>query len=495
MFTTATSGDEPFEFPAERRNLWWVNIGNETSTTLIPARLCKLGQCSGSFSRMEVSRALRGANVSMCWAVLRVQEDNKSGFTCEVKRLSPLSHPDLGLHADEVLVPMRISSNSSLSITQDDVKHAESERDKRLKARNPGKLVVHPWSSIAWCGVIQDPSLTASSSSMSNTISRTVPFALYGVAESMTLDVRTPGMPVYPRLNSLHRQLMSINRQPMHFGYLTMDRSRKVVPLLEQDPLALQRPLVGVWIDHYNQTLPSGGDTAIIGSLDTTLLWNACMRFLHNAHIKERAFRQDLDGSQTSEFLIMGIFPPNPTLGYDHEDFSTERVQKVFNASFSTPEEAIVLSALSDIRFGGDIMEIQRAKKLSQCWVELMARPSIMASSSHLDSSRLETSYQQTAASLPPLEKFGEETPSRNEEIPDSIWQDVSSSPSPDKDFGFASNFSTNVERPAEVLRSQSMRASIPRSLFSDSRSTAVPSTSDRLRPPASAIPSLPGCM
>ena len=471
------SGDEPYEFPTERRNLWWVNIGNDSSTTLIPARLCKLGQCSGSLSRTEVSRALRGADISMCWAVLRVQEDDKSGFICELKRLLPLSHPQVGLHEDEVLVPMRVSSNSSLAITQEDVKHAEMERDKRLKARCPGKVVVHPWSSMAWCCVLQDP---ASSSSSSSSISSTAPFALYGVAESMTLDVRTPGMPVCPRLNSLYRQLRAVNRQPMHFGYLTMDRSRKVVPLLEQDPLALQRPLVGVWVDHYNQTLPSGGDSAIIGSLDTTLLWNACMRFLHNAHIKERAFRQDLDGSQTSEFLVMGVFPPNPTLGYDHDDFSTERVSKVFNASFSTPEEALVLSALSDVRFGGEIMEVQSARKLSQCWVELAARPSVMSASSHHESS-----YRETAASLPQLEKFRQETDEvapltrdvdRRDEIPDSIWQDVSSSPSPDKDFGFASTFSTNIERPSEVLRSQSMRASIPRSLFSDSRSTALPS-------------------
>lgn len=41
------------------------------------------------------------------------------------------------------------------------------------------------------------------------------------------------------------------NAREMFYGYLTMERTRKVIPLLESDPIALTTPLVGVWVDLY----------------------------------------------------------------------------------------------------------------------------------------------------------------------------------------------------------------------------------------------------
>ena len=66
-------------------------------------------------------------------------------------------------------------------------------------------------------------------------------------------------------------------------GFLTLNQTRKLVPVLEADPSLSRVPLVGVWTaldDPY-----SGRSGAAISN---PLAWAACIRYLHCDHIKDR---------------------------------------------------------------------------------------------------------------------------------------------------------------------------------------------------------------
>ena len=72
-------------------------------------------------------------------------------------------------------------------------------------------------------------------------------------------------------------------------GYLTLNKTRKVVPLLETDPVISLAPLVGVWVS-----------TSVGGELhNDPFIVGACVRFLKDAKIRERVF---VDVSSSSSF-------------------------------------------------------------------------------------------------------------------------------------------------------------------------------------------------
>jgi hypothetical protein len=84
-------------------------------------------------------------------------------------------------------------------------------------------------------------------------------------------------------------------------GFLTLDRARKAVPLLETDPLVLQRPIVGLWV--YGIDIDDSSSAESI-RLNHPYLVEACVRFLTSKIIKERA-QVDVD-----TFLV-AVYPGN----------------------------------------------------------------------------------------------------------------------------------------------------------------------------------------
>jgi len=71
-------------------------------------------------------------------------------------------------------------------------------------------------------------------------------------------------------------------------GYLTLNQTRKVVPLLATDPALAMAPIVGVWtvLDSDNDGLDSGNELY----LKHPFLWAACTWFLHNSKVADKAF-------------------------------------------------------------------------------------------------------------------------------------------------------------------------------------------------------------
>ena len=73
-------------------------------------------------------------------------------------------------------------------------------------------------------------------------------------------------------------------------GFITLNKTRKAVLLMEDDPLAYSMPLVGVWIQG---TVLSSCTGASLGkswesALRDPTVWAACVRYMSNQHIKER---------------------------------------------------------------------------------------------------------------------------------------------------------------------------------------------------------------
>ena len=94
-------------------------------------------------------------------------------------------------------------------------------------------------------------------------------------------------------------------------GYLTLNQTRKAVPLLESDPSISVAPIVGVWtaFNDGDQAAHAGVSVRVQhggagGHLRSPLTWAACVRFLHNEHIKARVF---VDGDAT--FLLVHFGP------------------------------------------------------------------------------------------------------------------------------------------------------------------------------------------
>ena len=95
---------------------------------------------------------------------------------------------------------------------------------------------------------------------------------------------------------------------PPQVGYVTLNQTRKIVPLLEIDPAVSIAPIVGVWTafdeisditiksTNTNINSPTGDhsnsheNSTEYSSLSNTLSWAAMIRFLYNENIKDRVF-------------------------------------------------------------------------------------------------------------------------------------------------------------------------------------------------------------
>ena len=117
--------------------------------------------------------------------------------------------------------------------------------------------------------------------------------------------------------------------RPPQVGYITLNQTRKIIPLLENDPIVSLTPLVGVWTafndwndtminnydsssnnnNHYNnnyskksknnntdhdhgqrQDSTSMSMSMSVSHINNPLTWAISMRFLFNEYIKERVF-------------------------------------------------------------------------------------------------------------------------------------------------------------------------------------------------------------
>ncbi|CAI5717496.1 unnamed protein product [Hyaloperonospora brassicae] len=106
-----------------------------------------------------------------------------------------------------------------------------------------------------------------------------------------------------PLAASLSKREFSAETGSLRSGYLTLDQTRKAVPLLKVDPLVSQQPLVGVWVygvhvdDAWNEEVARR-------QLADPLLYFACIGYLMSETIKERV------GPEPNTFLV-ALYPRN----------------------------------------------------------------------------------------------------------------------------------------------------------------------------------------
>jgi hypothetical protein len=76
------------------------------------------------------------------------------------------------------------------------------------------------------------------------------------------------------------------------YGLLTLNETRKAVPLLEDDPLAYRVPIVGVWMRGGLVSSPDRGiqdeDAFLQVALRDPAVWAGCVRYVLNEFLKEK---------------------------------------------------------------------------------------------------------------------------------------------------------------------------------------------------------------
>lgn len=90
-------------------------------------------------------------------------------------------------------------------------------------------------------------------------------------------------------------------------GYLTMTRSRRLVPLLPSDPNSRTMPLVGIWIVSASSMGAPGRESNTTFENDRARLWNACHRYVHADGVRER-----VSAGKNGDFLV-GVFDESNT--------------------------------------------------------------------------------------------------------------------------------------------------------------------------------------
>lgn len=89
-------------------------------------------------------------------------------------------------------------------------------------------------------------------------------------------------------------------------GYLTLDRTRKAVPLLKVDPLVYQQPIVGVWV--YGVDLDDEWDQETVRTqLADPFLYFACLHYLTSRAIKERV-------QLSKNTFLVALYPSSDTV-------------------------------------------------------------------------------------------------------------------------------------------------------------------------------------
>ncbi|XP_057697577.1 SCL-interrupting locus protein homolog isoform X2 [Corythoichthys intestinalis] len=99
------------------------------------------------------------------------------------------------------------------------------------------------------------------------------------VCPSVRLDVH-PVRPVPVVPTALLKSLTDAGRPVRRRGFLTMQENRKLLLLLETDPNAAARPLVGIWLTGVNRA-----------SNPNVLAW--CLRFLFGSALQDRVLSED----------------------------------------------------------------------------------------------------------------------------------------------------------------------------------------------------------
>jgi len=119
-------------------------------------------------------------------------------------------------------------------------------------------------------------------------------------------------------------------------GYLTLNKTRKVVPLLETDPAISLAPLVGVWVSVIVSSVDEASDAVANVQRDPFIV-GACGCFLKDSKIRERVF---VDREQT---FLLAVFT----------GFSTEYFE-VFRANHQDHDDFCVLDFTVDLSRGGE---------------------------------------------------------------------------------------------------------------------------------------------
>lgn len=78
-------------------------------------------------------------------------------------------------------------------------------------------------------------------------------------------------------------KLTQNKRDKFQAGYLTMDQSGRVLPLLPSDPLSYKYPIVGIWVTG----IPESQNSKACPIMHP-LVWANCVQFIENANIKDK---------------------------------------------------------------------------------------------------------------------------------------------------------------------------------------------------------------
>jgi hypothetical protein len=125
--------------------------------------------------------------------------------------------------------------------------------------------------------------------------------------------LNTPLLSQIVRFDSPSSSSSSCPQQCM--GYLTLNQTRKIVPLLETDGALSRTPTVGVWV----RIEEVGGDTG--RKVTHPLCWGACVRYLCFDQLQDRRF-SDVYGREGEGYI-------DPTLRRD-ETFLLVQLIAVF---------------------------------------------------------------------------------------------------------------------------------------------------------------------
>ncbi|RLN48086.1 hypothetical protein BBJ28_00003044 [Nothophytophthora sp. Chile5] len=135
--------------------------------------------------------------------------------------------------------------------------------------------------------------------------------------------VRNLPLLMTPLASSLARREFGTGADTRRSGYLTLDRTRKAVPLLKVDPLVLQQPSVGIWV--YGVHVDDAwNEEAARRQLADPFLYFACIGYLMSETIKERV------GPAKNTFLV-ALYPA----GDASDGSAVGLLPRFFECSFS----------------------------------------------------------------------------------------------------------------------------------------------------------------
>lgn len=134
----------------------------------------------------------------------------------------------------------------------------------------------------------------------------------------------------------------------MKFGFLTLDQNQRMCPLMASDPMALQVPLIGVWI--FGVTYPKSNENEIKYMGENYLIWGILAEFVKNQQLMEK-FAYDekkknfflacfsleenpkfyevelLKGANENKWVLLKV-EEEMCLGDDYQDLAFERNQQ-----------------------------------------------------------------------------------------------------------------------------------------------------------------------